>query len=299
MEYYLFGKKTTDIKHIQKIEKRSVKCMWHLKEDELDKDFIGYFTEKGECFDNCSELGIKSWSKYNCLKNNNDLKFENFQKCLQDCLVYIDQFIKLSDNIQDINGRINNNKKDLENGFVFLDTKISGSKKKRRFKKDNKRFLTNKEIESLEFENSSLEIEMKELCKKLKIEDTLYKILYKTFDIDKSYASSFSEKHGYGKTVFLYIRFKENLEKLKQKVNDIEYNNRKNYYKEKINQKEITIFQEAYDKVYEMIKQDKNDEEKMIVKKERNITNKTKFYIDENGNRQELEDNVNQVVLTN
>ena len=294
-QYYLFGKETVNIDIIQKIEKKSSKCMWHIPEDKLDKNFIGFFTEKNECFDNCSELGAKSWKKYNDLKKKNEEKFEKFKEKLNFSIEKINEFINLSNDIQDTRGNIRSKKKDLENGFVLSDTKINGSKKKRRFKKDNRRFLTDREINNLEKEIEKLKIEEINMCKRLKIEETLEKAISSSFDINFRHCEKLSEKHGYGETVFLYNIFKDNLERMKQKVNNIEYNSRKE--KEDIKLSEITIFEEAYKKVYDIVKSDKEDEEKMTVKDSRVITKKAKFYIDENGVRHELDQNINQVVL--
>jgi hypothetical protein len=82
---------------------------------------------------------------------------------------------------------------------------------------------------------------------------------------------------------------------MKQKVNSIEYNSIKN--KEDIKPSEVNIFEEAYEKVYDIVEADKEDEEKMTVKDSRVITKRAKFYIDENGIKHELDQNINQVVL--
>jgi hypothetical protein len=202
--YYLFGKETDDTNNIQKIEKRSSRCWWHTHGDILEKSFIGFFTDKKECFDNCSELGSKSWKKYGELKTKNKEKFEKFKERLNFSIEKINEFVCLSNDIQDIKGDIRSKKKDLDNGFVFSDIKINGSKKKRRFKKDNRRFLTDREISNLEKEVEKLKIEENNMCKRLKIEETLEKVISSTFDIDFRYSEELSEKYGYGETVFLY-----------------------------------------------------------------------------------------------
>ena len=295
-KYYLFGKETNIEKNMRKIESRSVRCHWHDKDDLLEKDFIGFFNEKGECFDNCNELGAKSWKKYSELKEKNKETFEKFKTKVNFSIDEIDKFISLSNSIQEVQSDIRSKQKDVSNGFVFDDTKIGGSKKTRRFKKDNRRFLTEKEIVSLNKQIEKLQQKETTLCKKLKIEETLDKIIRSLYNINLKTAEGFSENYGYGDSVFLFKTYKDNMDRLKQKVNNIEFNNLKEKDKE-IKLKEVNIFQEAYDKVLEIVKEDLEDEEKMTVKKSRQVTNKAKFYIDENGVRHELDSSVSQVVL--
>lgn len=300
-KYYLFGKETEDAKIIQKIHEKTEKCWWHSSSDELEKDFVGYFNEKGECYDNCSSLCKKSWKIYENMKKQNLENFSDFQERIEKSLKEINLFMNISDIIQNLDSCINSKQKDINNGYVFADTRIGGSKKTRRFKKDNRRFLTDKETLKLQNDIEGMKREKHEACKKLKLEETLKNIIEYTFYIDMRKASSFSEKHGYGKTIFQYLCFKENMEKLKTKVNNIRFNNMKftaTERKKEFNVKlsEVKVFEETYDKVYEIVKEDKVVEDQMKVKKARVVTNKAKFYIDENGKRRELADDVDQVV---
>ena len=296
--YYLFGKETNDLKTIQKIHERSEICMWHTPDDILEKDFIGYFTENKECYDNCRHLDCKSWKIYNKNKEKNKEEFEKFTEKINFAMDTINKFINLSSKIQNLESTIKSKNKTMKDGFVYASTTISGSKKKRRFKKDNRRFLLDKELESLKIEIEELKIENHNLSKELKIEETLEKVIDKMYYIDKNVSEKFSDKFGYGKTVFLYNCYKETMKKLKQKVTDIEYNSQKLKNKEQdIDYSSITIFDEAYDKVFEIVKESKDYEEMTKIIKQREITKKAKFYIDEKGVRRELGKNIKQQVI--
>jgi hypothetical protein len=66
-----------------------------------------------------------------------------------------------------------------------------------------------------------------------------------------------------------------------------------------INIKNVKVFEETYQKVFERVEEDKEAEEMMTVQRARAVTNRARYYIDENGNRVELGSDVRQVVLHN
>ena len=61
--------------------------------------------------------------------------------------------------------------------------------------------------------------------------------------------------------------------------------------------KNITIFEESYAKIYKIVKENKSYEEKTKNLKEREVTKKAMFYIDENGELKELNKNIKQSVI--
>ena len=57
------------------------------------------------------------------------------------------------------------------------------------------------------------------------------------------------------------------------------------------------FYEDTYDKVYKDFIEDKEYEEKTKVKERRKVSNKAKFYIDENGVSVSLDQNIDQVII--
>jgi hypothetical protein len=112
----------------------------------------------------------------------------------------------------------------------------------------------------------------------------------------------YNNRFEWHETVGLYKDHKKIMNSLKLKINYFTYNNMKEKYD--LQRKDIDfdlgdieIFEKTYDKVLEKFKEEKEIFEMMEVRGRRNLTKKAKFYIDENGNRVELDQNISQVVI--
>ena len=89
----------------------------------------------------------------------------------------INKFTDSIAEIYNIKSKIRGIKKKLENGYVIQDFKTKGGKKTRRYKKDNRRFLTEKELEDLKEELSDLDHSETRLSKKIEFEKILENII--------------------------------------------------------------------------------------------------------------------------
>lgn len=299
VKYYNKGR-TFNKSIIQKLKKDCRKCNW-CDINSVDKNFIGY-TEEGKVFDLCYYLIWKQ--RENLQKRENDY-VENFEKTknnIIESIKLIKKFINSLTEIMEIKNNTTLLKKKIENGYVFHQETVSKNKKKRRYKKDNKRYLIDSEIEKLKEDISNLEILETSLSKKIKLEELIFEIIEKMESIDINLMIKFNNRFEWHETAGLYKDYEKMFNSLKLKVNYFSYVNSKEKYKilDKnfdLDINDIKIFEETYTKVMEKIEEDKVIRDMMEVKSKRKLTKKAKFYIDEDGNRIELDQNIEQVVL--
>ena len=161
-----------------------------------------------------------------------------------------------------------------------------------------------KTMNAQEKELSDLDHSETRLSKKIEFEKILENIIKGMYNVNESLMHSFNNRFEWHETVGLYKDYVSLLDNLKIRINHFTFNTIKEKYE--IQKKEldiviedINIFQETYDKVLKKVEEDLEIEEKMTVKNKRNITKKAKFFIDENGNRIELDQNITQVVIHN
>lgn len=298
-KYYNKGR-TFNKSIIQKLKKDCRKCNW-CDINSVDKNFIGY-TEEGKVFDLCYYL---IWKQRENLQQRENDYVKNFEKTKNDIIGSINlikKFINSLTEIMEIKNNIALLKKKIENGYVFHQETVSKNKKKRRYKKDNKRYLIDSEIEKLKEDISNLEILETSLSKKIKLEELIFEITEKMENIDINLMTKFNNRFEWHETVGLYKDYEKMFSSLKLKVNYFSYVNGKEKYKilDKnfdLDINDIKIFEETYTKVMEKIEEDKAIRDMMEVKSKRKLTKKAKFYIDEDGNRIELDQNIEQVVL--
>ena len=192
--------------------------------------------------------------------------------------------------------------KKLENGYVINLERISGGKKKRRYRKDNKRYLIDSELEKISQEKKNLEALEVQLSKKIKFEDFLEKILKQMDGITLGMMHQYNNRFEWHETVALYRDYESIFEKLKNKINHYTYCNIQERYRilDKdldIELSDVTLFEETFQKVSDRIEEDKKIEDMMTVKDRRQVSKKAKFYLDENGKRVDIDDTVSQVVI--
>lgn len=299
IRFYFKGIETFDKKLQEKITRDSKRCWWH---DEPDKNFTGYIGEDGNCYDVCSH---NIWKIYETDKNRikkYEEKFLEVKNTILESINIIEDFIESIVQISQIKGTIRSIKKKLENGYVHQDLNIRGGKKSRRYKKDNRRFLTDRELIDLREELGNLDNIESTLSKKIKFEETLEKVLKKMYHINESLMHSYNNRFEWYETVGLYKDYSAIIENLRLRINHFTFNNMKEKYELQKKELDITltdivIFEETLEKVSRTVDEDKKIEDMMTVKSERKVTKKAKFYIDENGNRIELDQSIDQVVI--
>ena len=301
LQFYHNGIEIFDKKLKEKIYKDSTRCWWHDASEKQTRGFTGYI-DNGICYDVCNCVLSESRKKYEIKEKQYE---ENFQKIKNTVLSSIDLIFKFVDSIShisEIKSKIRSIKKKLENGYVTQDFNLRGGKKTRRYKKDNRRFLTDREIVDLKENLESLDHLETDLSKKIKFEETLQDVISNMYHINESMMYQYNNRFEWHETVGLYRDYIDTLNTLKLKINHFTFNNIKEKYE--IQKKEldmtledVTIFEETFDKVMERVQEDKRIEEMMTVKNERKVTKKARFYIDENGNRVELDQKIDQIVI--
>ena len=297
--FYHKGKRVFEKKLIDKIRRDSKRCYWH---DEPDKNFTGYVGKDGHCYDVCSYGAWERVKKRQEEEQNYINEFKQIKNRVIQTIENIENFLESLDEITSIKNRIKNLQKKIELGYENIDFKISRNKKARRFKKDNRRFFTEKEIKEFyeDIENlNNLEIS---LSKKIKLEKIIGDTLHNMDGITIGIMYRYNNRFEWHETVYLFKDYLKYVEKLKNKINLFTYNNTKDNY-QKLNKdfdlslEEITLFEDTYDKVYKIFEEDKEYEEKTKVKERREVSNRAKFYIDENGVAISLDQNIDQVII--
>ena len=302
-KYFYEGVLTSDISIIRKIERDSKRCWWHDSDDMIDKTFTGYKLGN-EYYDICSYLYRQDLENFRKKEEEYIQNFYKVKNSVIDTIENIINFMGSIEKIHEIKSKIRSMEKKLENGYVINRERISGGKKKRRYKKDNKRYLIDSEMEKILQEKKKMEILEIELSKKIKFEEFLEKIVKQMNDIDENLMFRYNNRFQWHETVALYRDYQNYFDKLKNKINNFTFCNIQERYKLlgkelDIELGDVELFEETLQKVVDRIEEEKRIDDMMTVKDRRQVSKKAKFYIDENGNRVELDENVNQVVIHN
>lgn len=328
--YYSKGELSFNEELNSKIKRDSVPNWWY--QDDYDRNirfdsgFTGYVDEKGKVFDISHILARRDEKKIIEARKKREEKFRRIQECILKSTEEVESYgIKL-DSLAKAKGHIRKITETLRKGYVLDDKKIGGSKRRRRYKKDSRRFLTDKEIEKMEKDRENYQRQEKEINMGLKFEDLLYKVIRRMDGITQEKMSRYVQAYGYHWSEGIYSIFEQRFESLKERINgvarqdmlmELEKKKKRPCRKKKvseethdedsdsendedtINIKDVKVFEETYQKVMERVEEDKRDEEMMTVQRARVVTNRARYYIDENGNRVELGSDVRQVVLHN
>ena len=306
IKFYYRGVETFDKKLRERIKKDSSRCWWHDQSDKNDKTFTGYIGKDGFCYDVCNYNSQKRFYERVMEQNQKEKEYlDNFLQTKNTIIFSMDiiqKFIESIIYVTDVKGKIRSIKKKLENGYVVQDFNLRGGKKTRRYKKDNRRFLTDREIIKLKEELGNLDHLESDLSKKIKLEETLERIIGEMYDIKEYMMHQFNNRFQWHETVGLYKDYTEMFENLKIRINHFTFNTIKEKYQIQnkeldISLDDVTIFDETFSKIFEKVEEDKRIQEMMTVKSERTVTKRAKFYIDENGRRVELDESINQVVI--
>ena len=330
--YYSKGVLSYDEELNSKIKRDSVPNWWYQddydRKIDFDNGFTGYIDEKGRVFDISHILARRDEKKYDESKKKRVEKFRHLQECIFKSTEEVESYGNQLDLLSKAKGQVRKLTETLRKGYVNDDKKIGGSKRRRRYKKDSRRFLTDKEIEKMEKDKDYYQEQEIQISEGMKIEDLLYKIIHRMYGITQERMSRYVQAYGYHWTEGIYSIFEQRFESLKERVNgvarldmlmELEKKKKKGGGKKKItapseedgsdddndndedtiNIKNVKVFEETYQKVFERVEEDKEAEEMMTVQRARAVTNRARYYIDENGNRVELGSDVRQVVLHN
>ena len=302
MDFYEKGVPVSDENRKNKIKSHCQRCWWHDGQP-IDSTFTGYVLN-GETYDVCASLGRSLEKRIGERREERMKEFKNFTSRMREAHEQLEEFIKKLDKYSEIKNLRKQKEKILERGYVLETNMGKSNKKSRRFKKDNRRYITDQEVDNLKEEVKDLEVKESHISKQINIEDLLYDVTKKTEDMTLKKCNYYRFQLG-REYNDIYPPFK-NLQYLQEccrdKINGISYHDMSDTYRmqrKKIDFKpsDIKIYQDTLEKIKDLILKDKEDEEKMTVLSRRKVTNRTKFWIDENGNRVELDSNVKQEVV--
>ena len=249
------------------IKKNLELCRWHTPEDLNCKcmlnDYTGY-TNNNQVFDNCRTIYLQklgTWEK-------------NYKRTLNDFEKYKSNFNLAIDNLKKLYNTIKTKEtteynitkidKILNDGYKFI--KIHGNKRKKQ--------LDEIEVEKLTKELKSLKDTYTTLDKQLKnIEQYMYDILKLTYTYTLNYVKTLNFKwNNYKDTISLYNNYLRIYNSTISKIDN-------------------------YDTILSTIQNDLEESEITIVKHKRNVRYQTSYYIDEHGNKHQIKNEINQVII--
>ena len=239
-------------------------------------DKLHGYIDDGKCYDNQYIFYDRSVKDYEIKQKEKFKELEKYTKKVNKSIEILEKLFFRIKKYRECKNHINRMQAILEKGYVANTQKVFGSKRQRRYKKNAKnRFLTEQEIskyeEKIQTENINMETYKRQIKTQKSIEDMFFE-LGNTSDKVKNEAISLNHKfRNYGDTVYLYGIFEGLLKKLDK-----------------------DIYKESLAKYVEVLKID--EEEK--IQKKKSTKNKTRIYIDEDGNEHTIEDDVEQIIHT-
>ena len=245
------------------------------KELELSDKLHGYI-ENGKCYDNQYIFYDQSHERYEKIKKHNNDVFDKFKNKINKSIKILeDLFIKIK-KYRDCKNSISRMQIILKKGYVMNMQRIGGSKRARRHKKNARhRYLTDQEIErykeKIETEEYNKLRYKRQINSKKAIEDVFFTLGATVDSMEQEAYKMNSKTRNYGETIFLFQIFKEILDKFDRE-----------------------IYKEVLRDYKEVLKID--EEEKMVNNK--STKNKTRVYIDEDGNEHVIENDVEQIIRT-
>lgn len=241
-------------------------CSWHTCDDfgkNIPSDYTGYLKDK-IVHDNCRTMYLRSLQKWD--KTYVD-KCNEWNKFKEDLTTAITIFKTLLTNIKTKDNLVSEHakyKKTLKDGFKYK--KIHGNKVKVP--------IDEIEIEKLTTKVKNLEKPIVEAEKKLKTQD---KDIYTVIKLTHTYNTQSVKRLN-----FIWNNYKDTISK---------WNNYKILH-DKIIEKI-----DNYDDIYDEFMDDLATQEITMVKEKRTTRHKTTYYIDENGNKIELNNKVEQTII--
>lgn len=245
------------VQELSQTEKRKLEpCSWHTPDDlhSLPSDYIGYVAD-GCVYDNCRTEYLRSLHKSDTELAAKRSKFTKFKKQFSEAtqkLTLLLNMLKTRDSIQH---EISATTKILEDGFRFI--KMHGNKRK-------------KPIDEVETEKLEKQLKKShDMLKKAQADlKTTHTILFDVIKTTHKYTDETIRKlnfvwNDYKNTVFMYNEFKELFSRVTDKIED-------------------------YDMIHDEIMSDIEALQVTEVKERRAVRHKARYYIDEQGNKREL-----------
>ena len=265
----------------RKIDKFCVYSEWNtgMLEDQGEPTFsskLHGYIEDNKCYDNEHIFYEQHWSRYDAYTKNHKENFEKYKDKVNKAIDILETFYGKIKKYRDSKNHIKRMEATLEKGYVATNQQVRGSKRQRRFKKNsNLRYLTDQEIErykdKITEEQQNKEILRNHIKPKKAIEDVFFTFGMTVKDMEKESYIMNTKMKKYSETIFLFKIFTELLDKFDKGI----YNEALEDYKEVL----------------------KIDEEEKIVKS-KTVKNKTRVYIDEDGNEHVIQNNVEQIIRT-
>jgi hypothetical protein len=280
-ETYLVYTDTPSIPLKNKIDKFCQYSEWGTslleegKDLELSDKLHGYI-EDGKCYDNQYIFLNQSYEKYEKTKKQHNDVFDKFKSKLNKSIKILEDLFGKIKKYRDCKNYIERMQVILKKGYVLNTQNIGGSKRARRYKKNARhRYLTDHEIdnykEKIQTEENNKITYKRQINSKKAIEDVFFTLGMTVKDMEQEAYKMNSKVKNYGDTIFLFQIFKEVLDKFDRE-----------------------IYKEVLRDYKEVLKID--EEEKVVNKK---VTkNKTRVYIDEEGNEHVIQNDVEQIIRT-
>ena len=254
------------VQTLSQVEKRNLDpCSWHAPEDleNLPSDYIGYVAD-GCVYDNCRTEYLRSLHRSNTELAARRSKFTKFKTQFSEATQKLTTLLTMLKTKDSLQHEISATSKILSDGFRFI--KMHGNKRKKP--------IDEVETEKLEKQVKKLNTALKKAQADL---ETTHKILFEVIKTTHKYTDETIRKlnfvwNDYKNTVFMYNEFKELFKRVEDKIED-------------------------YDMIYDEIMSDIEALQVTEVKERRAVRHKARYYIDEQGNKQELNMDQKQEII--
>lgn len=260
---YLNGKCVTILP--DRIKNSLEPCSWHDKHNmnNIPSDYTGFILND-IVYDNCRTCYLKTLYKWDTKYKNKQIKFEKFKTIMNNAIKSLSSLLSTLK-------QKDSNENEIKRITTILDTgikivKIHGNK--------IKRAVDEIESEKLKARLKNISKSQETVTKTLKtMNNILFNVIKDTQNYDFEYVTKLNFAwNNYKDTVYLFNNFTELFNNVKERI-------------------------EEFDSIYDEIMEDLEQIEIMKVKDKRQVRHKTKYYIDEQGNKISLDVNVDQSIL--
>lgn len=238
-------------------------------------DKLHGYIENNECYDNSYFFYQKEVKEYE-ESLQKETEISNFKNKINKCIDILEKLFNRIKLYRESKNLIKRLQDLIEKGYVNTNQKLRGGKKQRRFKKNaNLRYLTDNEIDEYKTKIITETTKMNRLKTEIKTIVSIEDMFFELRDIPanvKLYARKLNNKYiNFGDTLYLFSILEDLIKKLDK-----------------------DIYNDCLLKYKEVLKIE--NEEK--VEKVKTAKNRTRTYIDENGEEHFLDSNINQIIYT-
>lgn len=253
------------VQELSQTEKHKLEpCSWHTPEDldSLPSDYIGYVAD-GCVYDNCRTEYLRSLYKSDTELAAKRSKFTKFKKQFSEATQKLTSLLNMLKTRDSIQHEISATTKILEDGYRFI--KMHGNKRK-------------KLIDEVEAEKLGKQVKkLNTALIKAQADLNTHQILFDVIKTTHKYTDNNIRKlnfvwNDYKNTVFMYNEFKELFKRVEEKIED-------------------------YDMIHDEIMSDIEALQVTEVKERREVRHKARYYIDEQGNKRELNMDQKQEII--